>query len=71
MVFINLEKIYGRFTKRNHVLGVKKEKKLTITYISMIKDAYNRTMASVRITGGNASNFSIIIYLHQKFVLCP
>jgi hypothetical protein len=65
MVFIDLEKDYDKVT-RNMAL---QKHKVSIKYITLIKDMYDNIVTSVRTSDGDTNDFSINIELHQGSAL--
>jgi hypothetical protein len=64
MVFIDLEKACARVFRE--VMWFDLEKKwVSLKYIMLIKDMYDRVVTSVRTSGGITSEFPITIGLHQ------
>ena len=64
MVFIDLKKAYDKVA-RNVMWWVLKKHKVRTKYITLIKDMYKNTMTFVRTCGGDTTDFSINIGLHQ------
>jgi hypothetical protein len=62
MIFIDLEKAYNKVSRKH---------KVSIKYITLIKDMYDNIMTSVRTSDGDTNDFSINIGLHQGSTLSP
>ena len=70
MVFIDLEKVYGKIP-RNVMWWALDKHKVPSKYVTLIKDMYNNVMTSVRTIDGNTDYFPIKIGLHQGSALSP
>jgi hypothetical protein len=70
MIFIDLEKSYGKVPKNIMWWGLQKYKVLT-KYITLIKDMYDNVVTSVRTSDENTNDFPINIGLHQGSALNP
>jgi hypothetical protein len=70
MVFIDLEKAYGKIP-RNLMWWALDKHKVPTKYVTLIKDMYDKVVTSVRTTDGNTNVFSINIGLHQGSTLSP
>ena len=70
MVFIDLEKAYDKIP-RNIMWWALKKHKVPTKCVTLIKDMYNKVVASVRTTNGDTSDFPINIGLHQGSALSP
>jgi hypothetical protein len=68
MVFINLENGYDKVS-RNIMWWPLQKHKVSIKYITLIKDMYNNIVTSVRTSDGDTNDFLINIGLHQGSVL--
>ena len=70
MVFIDLEKAYDR-VPRDVLWWTMMEKGVSLKYISIIKDMYERVVTNVRTCRGVTTNFLITVGLHQVSALSP
>jgi hypothetical protein len=70
MVFIDLEKAYDK-VPRNVMWWALQKYKVSIKYITLIKDMNDNVVTSVRISDGDTNDFSINIGLHQGSALSP
>ena len=70
LVFIDLEKAYDK-VPREVLWWISMKKKVSIKYIDIIKDMYDRVVANVRTCGDITSDFSITIGLLQGSALSP
>jgi hypothetical protein len=70
MVFIDLEKAYDKMP-RNIMLWVLQKHKVSIKYITLIKDMYDNVVTSVRTSDGDTNDFPINIWLHQGSTPSP
>jgi hypothetical protein len=70
MVFIDLEKAYNKVT-RNIMWWTLQKHKVSIKYITLIKDIYHNIVISVRTSDGDTNDFPINIGLHQGSALSP
>jgi hypothetical protein len=71
MIFIDLEKAYGK-VPRNVMWWALEKHKVPTKYITLIKDMYKDLVTTcVRTCGGDTSDFSIKIGLHQGSTLSP
>jgi serine protease inhibitor len=68
MVFIDLEKADDKM-RRNVMLWVLQKHKVSIKYITLIKDIYANVVTSVRTSDGDTYDFPINIGLHQRSAL--
>jgi hypothetical protein len=64
MIFINLEKVYDK-VPRNIMWWVLQKHKVSIKYITLIKDMYDNIVTSVQTSDGDTNDFPINIGLHQ------
>jgi hypothetical protein len=69
MVFIDLEKAYYK-VPRNVMWWTSQKHKVSIKYITLIKDMYDNIVTSVR-TSDRDTDFPINIGLHQRSALSP
>jgi hypothetical protein len=53
------------------VVGFVKKHKVSIKYITLIKDMYDNIVTNVRTSDGDTNNFPINIGLHQGSALSP
>jgi hypothetical protein len=63
MVFIDLEKTYDKMTK-NIMWWPLQKHKVSIKYITIIKDMYDNVVTSVQTSDRGTNDFSINIELH-------
>jgi hypothetical protein len=70
MVFIDLEKTYDK-VPRNIMWWALQKYKVSIKYITLIKDMYDNIVTNVRTSEGDTNDFSINIGLHQGSALSP
>jgi hypothetical protein len=70
MVFIDLEKAYGK-VPTNVMWWALQKHKVSSKYITLIKDMHNNVVTSVRTSDGDTNEFSINIILHQGSALSP
>ena len=70
MVFIDLKKAYDK-VPRNVMWWALEKHKAPTKYITLIKDTYKNAMTFVRTCGGDTTDFSINISLHQGSALSP
>jgi hypothetical protein len=70
MIFIDLEKTYNK-VPRNITWCVFQKHKVSIKYITLIKDMYDNIVTSVRTSDGDTNDFSINIGLYQRSTLSP
>jgi hypothetical protein len=70
MVFIDLEKAYDKVS-RNVMWWSLLKHKVSIKYITLIKDMYDNVVTSVRTTDGDNNDFPINIRVHQGLALSP
>jgi hypothetical protein len=70
MIFIDLEKAYDK-VPRNVTWWALQKYKVSIKYITLIKDMNDNVVTSVRISDGDTNDFSINIGLHQGSALSP
>jgi hypothetical protein len=70
MVFIDLEKVYDKVPK-NIMRWALQKHKVSIKYITLIKDMYDNVVTSVRTSDGDTNDFSINIGLQQGSTLSP
>ena len=68
MVFIDLEKAYGR-VPREVIWWVLEKKGVTKRYIELVKDMYDRAITIVKTMIRETSEFSITVGLHQGSAL--
>jgi hypothetical protein len=68
MVFIDLEKVYDKVT-RNVMWWALQKHKVSIKYITLIKDIYDNIVTSVRTSDGDTNDFPANIRLHQRSAL--
>jgi Reverse transcriptase (RNA-dependent DNA polymerase) len=64
MIFINLEKTHDKILRYIMWWALEK-KKVSIMYLTFIKDIYKNIMTSIRVCDGESNVFSIKIELHQ------
>jgi hypothetical protein len=64
MVFIDLKRAYDKVT-RNVMWWTLQKHKVSIKYITLIKDMYDNVVTNVRTSDGDTNDFSINIGLHQ------
>jgi hypothetical protein len=70
MVFIDLKKAYDK-VPRNAMWWALQKHKISIKYITLIKDMYDNIVTSVRTRNGDTNDFPINIGLHQGSTLSP
>ena len=70
MVFIELEKTYGKIL-RNVMWWALDKHKVPTKYVGLIKNMYTNVVTRVRISDGDTNAFSIRIRLHQGSALSP
>jgi hypothetical protein len=70
MVFIDLEKAYGKIP-RNVMWWALDKHKVPMKYGGLIKDMYNNVVTRVRTSDGDTDDFLIRIGLHQGSALSP
>jgi hypothetical protein len=70
MVCIDLEKAYDKVT-RNIMWWALQKHKVSIKYITLIKDMYNNIVTSIRTSDEDINDFLINIELHQGSALSP
>jgi hypothetical protein len=70
MIFIDLEKAYDK-VPRNVMWWALKKHKVSLKYITLIKDMYDNVVTSVRTSNGDTNDFLINIGLHQWSALSP
>jgi hypothetical protein len=70
MVFIDLKKAYDKMT-RNVMWWTLQKHKVSIKYITLIKDMYDNVVTNVQTSDGDTNDFSINIGLHQWSTLGP
>jgi hypothetical protein len=70
MVFIDLEKTYDKMSK-NVMWWVLQKHKVSVMYITFIKDIYDDVMINVQTSDGDTNDFPIKIGLHQRSALIP
>jgi hypothetical protein len=70
MVFIDLRKTYDK-VPRNIMWWSLQKHKISIKYITLIKDMYDNVVTSVRTSDGDTNGFPINIELHQGSALSP
>jgi hypothetical protein len=70
MIFIDLEKPYDKMP-RNVIWWALQKHKVSIKYITLIKDMYDNVVTSVRTSDRDINDFSINIGLHQGSALSP
>jgi hypothetical protein len=63
MAFIDLEKAYDKMS-RNVMWWALQKHKVSIKYITIIKDMYDNVMTSVQTSDRDTNDFSINIGLH-------
>jgi hypothetical protein len=68
MVFIDLKKAYDK-VPRNVMWWALQKHKVSIKYITLIKDMYDDVVTSVRTSDGDTNDFPINIGLHQGSAL--
>jgi hypothetical protein len=68
IVFIDLEKVYDKVT-RNVMWWALQKHKVSIKYITLIKDIYDNVVTSVRTSDGDTNDFPANIGLHQRSAL--
>ena len=71
MVFIGLKKTYNSVLREVIMSWVLEIKGVSLKYIKLIKDMYDRAVISVGTSVGFTSVFSISIGLHQGLTLSP
>jgi hypothetical protein len=70
MIFINLEKAYGK-VPRNVMWWALQKRKVSSKYITLIKDMYDNVVTSVQTSDGDTNDLPINIGLHQGSALSP
>jgi hypothetical protein len=70
MAFIDLEKAYDK-VPRNIMWWALQKHKVSIKYITLIKDMYDNVVTSVRTSNGDTNDFPINIRLYQGLALSP
>ena len=70
MVFIDLEKAYGKIP-RNVMWWALDKHKVPTKYVGLIKDMYNNVVTGVRTSDGDTDDFPTRIGLHQGSALSP
>jgi hypothetical protein len=70
MIFIDLEKTYDKVTG-NVIWWALQKYKVSLKYITLIKDMYDNVVTSAQISDGDTNDFSINIELHQGSALSP
>jgi hypothetical protein len=70
IIFIELEKAYNKVA-RNIIWWVLQKYKVSIKYITLIKNMYDNVMASVQRSDRDTNDFPINIRLHQGSALSP
>jgi hypothetical protein len=70
MIFIDMEKTYDK-VPRNVTWWALQKHKVSLKYITLIKDMYDNIVISVRTSDGDTNDFLINIRLHQGSVLSP
>jgi hypothetical protein len=70
MAFIDLEKAYDK-VPRNIMWWALQKHKVSIKYITLIKDMYDNIVTSVRTSNGDTNDFPINIRLYQGLALSP
>jgi ABC-type transport system involved in multi-copper enzyme maturation permease subunit len=70
IIFIELEKAYNKVA-RNIIWWALQKYKVSIKYITLIKNMYDNVMASVQRSDGDTNDFPINIRLHQGSALSP
>jgi hypothetical protein len=70
MVFIDQEKAYDKVS-RNVMWWTLPKHKVSIKYITLIKDMYDNVVTSVRTTDRDNNDFPINIRVHQGLALSP
>jgi hypothetical protein len=70
MVFIDLEKAYDK-VPRNIMWWALQKHKVSIKYITLIKDMYDNVVTSVRTSNRDTNDFPINIRLYQGLALSP
>ena len=66
MVFIDLEKAYDR-VPREILWRVLKKKRVSVAYIDVTKDMYDRVVTSIKTTGGERRSFlSRLVYTRAQ-----
>jgi hypothetical protein len=68
MVFIDLKKAYDKVARNIKWFALQKHK-VSIKYITLIKDMYDNVVTSVRTSDGDTNDFPINIGLHQGSAL--
>jgi hypothetical protein len=70
MIFIDMEKTYDK-VPRNATWWALQKHKVSLKYITLIKDMYDNIVISVRTSNEDTNDFLINIRLHQGSVLSP
>jgi hypothetical protein len=70
MIFIDLEKTYNKVSK-NIMWWALQKHKVSIKYITFIKDMYDNVVTSAQTSDGDTNDFPINIGLHQGSTLSP
>jgi hypothetical protein len=70
MIFIDLEKAYNKVS-RNVMWWALQKHKVSIKYITLIKDMHNNVVTNVWTSDGDTNDFLINIELHQGLALSP
>jgi hypothetical protein len=70
MIFIDMEKTYDK-VPRNVTWWTLQKHKVSLKYITLIKDMYDNIVISVRTSDRDTNDFLINIRLHQGSVLSP
>jgi hypothetical protein len=63
MIFIDLENVYNKVI-RNVMLWALQKHKISLKYITLIKDMYDNVMTNVRTIDGDINDFPINIGLY-------
>jgi hypothetical protein len=70
IIFIDLGKIYNR-VRREVMQMVLEKKRVSLKYIKLIKDTYDKDVTSVKTNEGITREFPITKCLYQGLVLSP